>query len=95
MPLVNLHELLKELFIELRLERAVPVKNEKNLDDVVKLTPLFNAVTVETARRTFITNCFLKGIPIGEVMMMAGHNDYKTIIPLYRHSRTLWGTPRE
>ena len=95
MPLTNLHELLKELFTELRLERGVPAKTDKNMDGIVKLTPLCDAVTVETARRTFITNCFLKGIPIGDVMVMAGHNDYKTIIPLFRLSRTLWGTPRE
>lgn len=93
MPLGMLNELLKELFTELKLERVVRAKNDKNLDDVVKLTPLYDAVTVETARRTFITNCFLKGIPIGDVMLMAGHNDYKTLIPLYRLSRTLWGTP--
>jgi hypothetical protein len=93
MPLTNFHDLIKELFTELRLKRAVPAKTGKNMEDIVKLTPLCEAVTVETARRTFITNCFLKGIPIGDVMLMAGHNDYRTIIPLFRHTRTLWGTP--
>jgi hypothetical protein len=94
MNLETLNELLREIFLELKLERAVLVKSDKDLDDVAKLTPLFDAVTVDTARRTFISNCFQKGIPIGEVMMMSGHNDYKTIIPLYRLSRTLWGTSR-
>jgi hypothetical protein len=94
-PLAKFHELLKELFTELKLERAVSTKTDKNTDDIYKLTPLYDAITVETARRTFITNCFLKGIPIGDVMLMAGHNDYKTIIPLFRLSRTLWGTPHE
>lgn len=37
-------------------------------------------ITSHTARRTFVTRCVLKGIPINKIMMMTSHKRLDTII---------------
>lgn len=94
-PENDFQTLLRELFEDLVLDRPVRIRTEKESCEMIKLTPLYDAVTPETTRTTFITNCFVKGIPLTDVMIMSGHTDLRTLLPLFRHSRTLWGTPRE
>ena len=94
-PEGDFQNLLRELFEDLVLDKPVRVRLEKGSCEIDKLTPLYDAVTVETTRTTFISNCFVKGIPLADVMIMSGHNDLRTLLPLFRLSRTVWGTPRE
>ena len=44
-------------------------------------SPLWKVATTHVARKTFITICLSKGIPIQDVMRMSGHADYKSMKP--------------
>jgi integrase len=78
---------LKELFTEVGLNRSIKIT--KGIHGEIKQTsvPLWKAATTHVARKTFITICLSKGIPIQDVMKMSGHSDYKSIKPYIDISR--------
>jgi site-specific recombinase XerD len=46
---------------------------------VHKIYPLHEVISTHVARKTFITHCLRKGIPIQDVMRMSGHSDFKSM----------------
>lgn len=78
---------LKELFILMGLDRTIKIT--KGIHGEIKQSsiPLWKAATTHVARKTFITICLSKGIPIQDVMKMSGHADYKSMKPYIDISR--------
>ena len=77
---------LKELFRILNLDRPVVLNIVKGRVVHRSVSPLYSVITSHDARRTFITLCLQKGIPIQDVMRMSGHSDYKSMKPYMRVS---------
>jgi site-specific recombinase XerD len=78
---------LKELFEELKLMRPVTTKVIRNKKVYEMVSPLSAVISSHTARRTFITLCLEKGMPIQDVMKMSGHSDYKSMKPYIKITR--------
>ena len=78
---------LKELFFLVGLKRNVKIT--KGIHGEIQQTSvqLWKAATTHIARKTFITICLSKGIPIQDVMRMSGHSDYKAMKPYIDISR--------
>jgi site-specific recombinase XerD len=80
-PIVNskYNNQLKELFLLVGLNQNVKIT--KGIHGEIKQTsvPLWKAATTHVARKTFITICLSKGIPLQDVMRMSGHADYKSM----------------
>jgi integrase len=55
---------LKELFEELKMNRAVTVQSVKGKTVYREVSPLYVVISSHTARRTFITLCLEKGMPL-------------------------------
>jgi integrase len=77
---------LKELFRILKLDRPVVMNIVKGKVVHRSVFPLYSVITSHDARRTFITLCLQKGMPIQDVMRMSGHSDYKSMKPYMRVS---------
>lgn len=77
---------LKELFKVLKLDRPVVLNIIRGKVVQRSVSPLYSVITSHDARRTFITLCLQKGIPIQDVMKMSGHSDYKSMKPYMRVS---------
>ena len=75
---------LKELFKELGLDRQIVRNIIKGKVVSRSVFPLFSVISSHTARRTFITLCLQKGMPIQDVMKRSGHSDYKSMRPYIR-----------
>ncbi len=43
--------------------------------------PKYALIGTHTARRTFISNALMMGIPVNVVMQFTGHSDYKAMKP--------------
>jgi len=78
---------LKELFEELKLNRPVTIKVIRNKKVYETVSPLSAVISSHTARRTFITMCLNKGMPLQDVMKMSGHSDYKSMKPYIKVTR--------
>lgn len=48
------------------------------------VAPLCDIISSHTSRRTFITLCLQKGMPLQDVMRMSGHSDFKSMKPYMR-----------
>lgn len=72
---------LKTLFKTLELDRPVRIQEHYGKIGIHKTYPLHEVVSTHVARKTFITLCLRKGIPIQDVMMMSGHSDFKSMKP--------------
>ena len=59
-------------------EIIIETKTGKKKDPTTKKK--WQMITTHTARRTFVTRCILKGIPINKIMMMTSHKRLDTII---------------
>ena len=77
---------LKVLFQVLNLDRPIVTNVVKGKVVHRSVSPLYSIITSHDARRTFITLCLQKGIPIQDVMRMSGHSDYKGMKPYMRVS---------
>lgn len=77
---------LKELFQLLKLDRPIVSNIVKGKIVHRSVIPLHSIITSHDARRTFITLCLQKGMPIQDVMRMSGHRDYKSMKPYMRVS---------
>jgi site-specific recombinase XerD len=80
----KLNDYLKELFRELKMNRPVIEQIVKAKVVHREVLPLYSVISSHTARRTFITLCLQKGMPIQDVMKMSGHSDYKSMLPYMR-----------
>lgn len=78
---------LKELFEELKMDRPVTVQTVRGRVVCSEVYPLHSIISSHTARRTFITLCLMKGMPLQDVMKMSGHSDYKSMKPYIRITR--------
>jgi len=78
---------LKELFEELKLNRPVTIRVIRNKKVYETVSPLSAVISSHTARRTFITMCLNKGMPLQDVMKMSGHSDYKSMKPYIKVTR--------
>jgi site-specific recombinase XerD len=78
------NEYLKDLFAEAKLNRPVEIKVVRGRNIIPKICLLSEVISSHTARRTFITLCLQKGMPLQDVMVMSGHADYKSMKPYIR-----------
>lgn len=81
------NEHLKELFRELKMDRTIAVQSVRAKQVSRVARPLYEVISSHTARRTFITICLQKGMPLQDVMKMSGHSDYRGIKPYIRITR--------
>ncbi len=77
----NYNQYLKELFKMLNLNRSIEVLYYQGRSLKREIKPLHKAISSHVARKTFITTCLMKGIPIQDVMKMSGHSDYRSMKP--------------
>ncbi|MDD4454312.1 MAG: site-specific integrase [Candidatus Methanomethylophilaceae archaeon] len=75
------NDYLKVLFRELGLGRKVACYTYAGGRMTLNYHPLNEIITTHFARKTFITQCLLHGIPIQDVMRMSGHSDYQSMKP--------------
>ena len=75
------NDYLKVLFKKLELDRIVEVSFYRGQKLHLKSKALHEVITSHVARKTFITMCLMKGIPIQDVMKMSGHSDYDSMKP--------------
>lgn len=78
---------LKLLFTELEIKRPVTIKTVKGRNVITKICPLNEVVSSHAARRTFISLCLEKGMPLQDVMKMSGHSDFKSMKPYINITR--------
>lgn len=78
---------LKTLFKELNLDRMVVIQTVRGKQVFRISKPLYEVISSHTARRTFITICLQKGMPIQDVMKMSGHSDFNSMKPYMRIAR--------
>jgi site-specific recombinase XerD len=52
-----------------------------------QVSTLCSIISSHTARRTFISLCLSKGMPIQDVMKISGHSDFKSMKPYMRITR--------
>ncbi len=72
---------LKELFTHLDIDRYVTVESYVGGKREMISKHFHEIVTTHTARQTFITYALTKGVPVQDVMIMSGHNDYRSMRP--------------
>ena len=77
---------LKVFFQVLNLDRPIVTNVVKGKVVHRSVSPLYSVITSHDARRTFITLCLQKGMPIQDVIRMSGHSDYKGMKPYMRVS---------
>ena len=84
LPIISnqrMNEYLKELGELCGIDQPVTItyyKGNKRYDDVY---PKYALIGTHTARRTFISNALMMGIPPQTVMKWTGHSDYKAMKP--------------
>jgi site-specific recombinase XerD len=78
------NDYLKDLFEEAKMNRHITVRVVKGKNVIPTIYPLHKVISSHTARRTFITLCLEKGMPLQDVMSMSGHADYKSMKPYIR-----------
>lgn len=77
----RMNEYLKELCQLCGINESITItyfKGNKRIDEVY---PKYALVGTHTARRTFISNALMMGIPVNVVMQFTGHSDYKAMQP--------------
>jgi site-specific recombinase XerD len=75
------NDYLKNLFEELEMDRPIVTSIFRNRQVYREIKPLSEVISSHTARRTFITICLQKGMPLQDVMKMSGHSDYRSMKP--------------
>ncbi len=83
----KLNDYLKILFKKVGLSRLVVIQLIKGRKVINKVRPLHEVISSHTARRTFISICLEKGMPIKDIMKMSGYADYKSMKPYIRVTR--------
>lgn len=72
---------LKELMKTCGFSRLVRISEFQNGERVDRLVPKWQLITTHAARRTFISNALMMGIPPNVVMRWTGHSDYDSMKP--------------
>lgn len=72
---------LKELMKACGFSRLVRISEFQNGERVDRLVPKWQLITTHAARRTFISNALMMGIPPNVVMRWTGHSDYDSMKP--------------
>jgi hypothetical protein len=85
--LERFNDQLKELFMELKLDRAVAKKTGTPIKGVEILYPLYEVINADIAESSFIALNLLNGVSFPDIMIMSGHSDYKTLIPYLKFER--------
>jgi site-specific recombinase XerD len=83
----KLNAFLKILFRELKFDRRVVIQEVRGKQVFRTSKPLYEVISSHAARKTFITICLQKGMPIQDVMKMSGHSDFKSMKPYMRITR--------
>ena len=72
------NDYIKEVVQEIGLDTSEQVITYKKGVRIETTVPKYELVTSHTGRRTFITQCILRGIPIPVIRSMTGHKDLKS-----------------
>jgi integrase len=72
------NDYIKEVLQEIGLDTPEQVISYKKGVRIETTVPKYELVTSHTGRRTFITQCIMRGIPIPVIRSMTGHKDLKS-----------------
>lgn len=81
------NKFIKILFVELALNRPVNTHIVRGKVVYSDVKPLSLVITSHAARRTFISLCLQKGMPLIDVMKMSGHSDFRSMKPYIQVTR--------
>jgi hypothetical protein len=81
----RLEESLKELCAELKLNRPITLQTTKGNSVISTIFPLSEVINSDTARKTFISLCLLKGASLQDIMIFTRHSDYKSMRPYLKY----------
>jgi integrase len=76
-----MNEYLKELGELCEIDEPVTITYYKGNQRYDEVYPKYALIGTHTARRTFISNALMLGIPPQTVMKWTGHSDYKAMKP--------------
>ncbi|HLN19461.1 MAG TPA: site-specific integrase [Bacteroidales bacterium] len=83
----KLNDHLKDLFKELKLNRQIRTHIVRRKQVYTEAKPLCDIISSHAARRTFISLCLQKGMPLIDVMKMSGHSDFRSMKPYIQVTR--------
>lgn len=75
------NEYLKEMAKLCGIDKPVREVYYKGNERIEEVKPKYEKICTHTARRTFISNALMKGIPVNVVMKWTGHSDYNAMKP--------------
>ena len=75
------NEYLKEMAKLCGIDTPVTEVYYKGNERIEEVRPKYEMICTHTARRTFISNALMKGIPVNVVMKWTGHSDYNAMKP--------------
>lgn len=75
------NEYLKEMAKLCGIDKPVTEVYYKGNERIEEVKPKYEKICTHTARRTFISNALMKGIPVNVVMKWTGHSDYNAMKP--------------
>ena len=77
----RMNEYLKEMGEICELNTPISEVYYKGSERIESVSPKHELLSTHTARRTFISNALMKGIPVDVVMKWTGHSDYDAMKP--------------
>ncbi len=77
----RMNEYLKEIGKICKFDTPITEVYYKGNDRIEEVKPKYEHIGTHTARRTFISNALMKGIPTNVVMKWTGHSDYNAMKP--------------
>ena len=77
----RMNEYLKEMGKLCELNTPISEVYYKGNVRIENVSPKHELLSTHTARRTFISNALMKGIPVDVVMKWTGHSDYDAMKP--------------
>ena len=83
---VNLNAYIKEAAQEAGITQTVQKISYPSGQMKREYVPKYSQITVHTARRSFATNMFKRGVPVRSIMMMTGHKSEKQFLKYLRLS---------
>jgi site-specific recombinase XerD len=83
----KINKYLKELFVKLELNRPVNTHIVRGKVVFSEVKQLSEVISSHAARRTFISLCLQKGMPIVDVAKMSGHGDFRSMKPYIQVTR--------
>lgn len=77
----KMNEYLKEMGKVCGIDKSITITYYKGHERIDEVHPKYELIGTHTARRTFICNALMLGIPPQIVMKWTGHSDYKSMKP--------------